>query len=141
MPYLLPDTNRKSDGLMTTPTYAPFKAAESVTYVSGAGAFIGGLTQSDIASVAGIFGVVVGLILQFYKTLRDGKALAKEELRRQREEALLLREDERKQREEERKQREDLRKEAVFQRRLKMTDEEFIADAGASNFDVPMIGR
>lgn len=47
--------------------------AKGITYTSGAGAFLGGVSANDIASRLGIIGVVAGLAMQWYFNRRKDK--------------------------------------------------------------------
>lgn len=45
-------------------------AGKTATVVGGGTAFIGGLSANDIAAIAGVVGVVVGLLMQWYFSRR-----------------------------------------------------------------------
>lgn len=47
--------------------------AKGITYTSGAGAFLGGVSANDIASWLGIIGVIAGLAMQWYFNRRKDK--------------------------------------------------------------------
>lgn len=50
---------------------------KTATYVGGGTAFLGGLSANDIAALAGVVGVLVGLVMQWYFSRRkDQRELA-----------------------------------------------------------------
>lgn len=55
---------------------------KGATYVGGSAAFFGGLSANDLAALAGIVGLVVGLVMQWYFSRRKDQREAAEHLAR-----------------------------------------------------------